>query len=77
MKLRVKGRLFAAGKLPKVALVACMRKLLTTLNAMFRTNKSLGQLASRRLTRQTVAVARVQHRNANGRGAGIVWGQNW
>lgn len=32
-------RLLAAGKLPKVALVACMRKLLTTLNAMVRTNK--------------------------------------
>lgn len=30
--------LLAAGKLPKVALVACMRKLLTTLNAMVRTN---------------------------------------
>ena len=30
------GRLLAAGKLPKVALVACMRKLLTTLNAMAR-----------------------------------------
>jgi transposase len=29
-------RLLAAGKLPKVALVACMRKLLTTLNAMVR-----------------------------------------
>jgi transposase len=29
-------RLLAAGKLPKVALVACMRKLLTILNAMFR-----------------------------------------
>jgi transposase len=28
-----RGRL-AAGKRPKVALVACMRKLLTTLNAM-------------------------------------------
>ena len=27
-------RLLAAGKLPKVALVACMRKLLTMLNAM-------------------------------------------
>jgi transposase len=26
-----------AGKLPKVALVACMRKLLTNLNAMVRT----------------------------------------
>ena len=32
-------RLIAAGKLPKVALVACMRKLLTTLNAMVRSNK--------------------------------------
>lgn len=33
-------RLKAAGKLPKVALVACMRKLLTTLNAMVRTGKA-------------------------------------
>lgn len=32
-------RLKAAGKLPKVALVACMRKLLTTLNAMVRSGK--------------------------------------
>ncbi|UBQ06382.1 transposase [Tepidimonas taiwanensis] len=32
-------RLIAAGKLPKVALVACMRKLLTMLNAMVRSNK--------------------------------------
>ncbi|GIX34233.1 MAG: hypothetical protein KatS3mg126_0012 [Lysobacteraceae bacterium] len=32
-------RLIAAGKLPKIALVACMRKLLTVLNAMVRTNK--------------------------------------
>jgi transposase len=32
-------RLVTAGKLPKVALVACMRKLLTTLNAMVKTNK--------------------------------------
>lgn len=31
-------RLTAAGKLPKVALVACMRKLLTVLNAMVRTS---------------------------------------
>lgn len=31
-------RLRAAGKLPKVALVACMRKLLTVLNAMVKTN---------------------------------------
>jgi transposase len=29
-------RLKQAGKLPKVALVACMRKLLTILNAMLR-----------------------------------------
>ena len=32
-------RLRDAGKLPKVALVACMRKLLTMLNAMVKTNK--------------------------------------
>ena len=32
------ARLIAAGKLPKVALVASMRKLLTILNAMVRTN---------------------------------------
>jgi transposase len=32
------ARLIAAGKLPKVALVACMRKLLSILNAMVRTN---------------------------------------
>lgn len=31
-------RLLAVGKPPKVALVACMRKLLTTLNAMVKTN---------------------------------------
>lgn len=33
-------RLIAAGKLPKVAIVACMRKLLTILNAMFRDSAS-------------------------------------
>lgn len=33
------ARLRAAGKLPKVALVACMRKLLTTLNAMARSGQ--------------------------------------
>lgn len=43
-------RLKAAGKLPKVALVACMRKLLTTLNAMVKTNKPWDPIASRRLT---------------------------
>lgn len=32
-------RLVAAGKKPKVALIACARKLLTILNAMMRTNK--------------------------------------
>jgi transposase len=32
------ARLIAAGKLPKVAIVACMRKLLTILNAMLRSN---------------------------------------
>jgi len=34
------ARLLAAGKLPKVALIACMRKLLTTLNAMARSGLS-------------------------------------
>jgi transposase len=33
------SRLLAAGKLPKVALIACMRKLVTILNAMVKTNK--------------------------------------
>ena len=32
-------RLLAAGKKPKVALIACARKLLTILNAMLRTNQ--------------------------------------
>jgi transposase len=32
-------RLRGAGKLPKVALIACMRKLLTMLNAMAKSNK--------------------------------------
>nr|WP_306437611.1 transposase [Cupriavidus taiwanensis] len=36
-------RLTAAGKLPKVALVACMRKLLTVLNAMVRTSTPWGK----------------------------------
>jgi transposase len=39
-------RLIAAGKLPKVALVACMRKLLTTLNAMVRTRTAWQASAS-------------------------------
>ena len=33
------GRLIAAGKPKKVAMVACMRKLLTILNAMLRDNR--------------------------------------
>ena len=36
-------RLCAAGKLPKVALTACMRKLLTILNAMVRSNTLWGE----------------------------------
>jgi transposase len=36
-------RLLTAGKFPKVALVACMRKLLTMLNAMVRHNKPWDQ----------------------------------
>jgi transposase len=32
------GRLVTAGKPKKVALIACMRKLLTILNAMMRTS---------------------------------------
>lgn len=39
------ARLIAAGKLPKVALVACMRKLLSILNAMVRTNSRWTQEA--------------------------------
>jgi len=35
---RFHARLTAAGKLKKVAIVACMRKLLTILNAMLRSN---------------------------------------
>lgn len=35
----VYDRLLAAGKKPKVALIACARKLLTILNAMMRTNQ--------------------------------------
>ena len=36
---RYYNRLRNAGKTPKVALVACMRKLLTILNAMVRTGQ--------------------------------------
>ena len=38
------GRLVAAGKPKKVALIACMRKLLTILNAMMRTNTTWQQV---------------------------------
>jgi transposase len=34
------SRLIASGKLPKVAIIACMRKLLTILNAMLRDRTS-------------------------------------
>lgn len=37
---QVYDRLVAAGKPKKVAIVACMRKLLTILNAMVRTGKA-------------------------------------
>jgi transposase len=37
-------RLIASGKPKKVALTACMRKLLTILNAMMRTNTTWRQL---------------------------------
>ena len=37
-------RLIAAGKPKKVALIACMRKLLTILNAMMRTNTAWQQI---------------------------------
>jgi len=36
-------RLITAGKKPKVAIVACMRKLLTILNAMIKNNTSWGE----------------------------------
>ena len=38
-------RLVAAGKPKKVALIACMRKLLTILNAMMRSNTAWGQIS--------------------------------
>lgn len=39
------ARMLAAGKLKKVAIVACMRKLLVTMNAMVRDNKRWGATA--------------------------------
>lgn len=44
------SRLIAAGKVKKVALVACMRKLLTILNAMVRDNASWRETAPALLT---------------------------
>jgi transposase len=41
-------RLVAAGKPKKVALIACMRKLLTILNAMMRTNRRWQQTSQPR-----------------------------
>jgi transposase len=43
-------RLLAAGKPKKVALMACMRKLLTILNAMMRTNTTWRQTAQSETT---------------------------
>jgi hypothetical protein len=41
-------RLVAAGKPKKLALTACMRKLLTILNAMMRTDTTCGRLVNPR-----------------------------
>ena len=54
------GRLVDAGKPKKVALVACMRKLLTILNAMVKTGKPWDAVfhqsdSKKRLTFKTVA----------------------
>ena len=46
-------QLLARGKAKKVALVACMRKLLTILNAMVRTNPAWKQIAPRELALTT------------------------
>ena len=52
-------RLKAAGKLPKVAIVAVMRKMITTLNAMVRDDVGLGRPSRRSAQRadRTVAAA--------------------
>jgi len=39
-------RLIAAGKKPKVAITACMRKLFTFLNAMVKSGKAWRQLGT-------------------------------
>lgn len=60
-------RLKTAGKLPKVALVACMRKLLTTLNAMVRTNQPWNNsLHSARLERRLLRTMWARLLNAAG-----------
>ena len=43
-------RLVAAGKPKKVALVACMRKLLTILNVMMRTNTAWHEAHPQQIT---------------------------
>ena len=43
-------RLVAAGKPKKVALVACMRKLLTILNVMMRTNTPWREMPQQQTT---------------------------
>ena len=43
-------RLVAAGKPKKVALVACMRKLLTILNVMMRTNTAWRETQPQEIT---------------------------
>ena len=43
-------RLLAAGKPKKVALVACMRKLLTILNVMLRTNTPWAPMKEPKIT---------------------------
>lgn len=48
----VSQRLVAAGKPKKVALVACMRKLITILNAVMRTNSSWPATAARWITQR-------------------------
>jgi len=48
------GKLVACGKPKKVALVACMRKLLTILTVIVKTGKSWAESLHKNLTRKTV-----------------------
>jgi transposase len=50
------GRLVTAGQPKNVALIACMRKRLTILNAMMRTNTTSAERGGDRLTFKTVAI---------------------